>query len=93
MKLKKVKLLILSNTHILQFDRQALIEQRNLSKIQGHGGLWFCGSYFGNGFHEDGLKAGLDVAAALGSPAPWWRTKVHFSTASSDYNQGTFKAS
>ncbi|MEE2934171.1 MAG: FAD-dependent oxidoreductase [Pseudomonadota bacterium] len=54
-----------------QFDRKALAGQRDLPRIQGQGGLWFCGSYCGNGFHEDGLRAGLEVAEALGSPAPW----------------------
>ena len=54
-----------------QFDHKALAGQRDLPKIQGQGGLWFCGSYCGNGFHEDGLRAGLEVADALGSPAPW----------------------
>ena len=55
-----------------QFDRKALAGQRDLPRIQGQGGLWFCGSYCGNGFHEDGLRAGLEVAKALGSPAPWF---------------------
>jgi len=54
-----------------QFDRKALAGQCDLPRIQGQGGLWFCGSYCGNGFHEDGLRAGLEVAEALGSPAPW----------------------
>lgn len=53
------------------FDATALAAQRELPGIQGRNGLWFCGSYCGHGFHEDGLQAGLAVAAALGSPAPW----------------------
>ena len=33
---------------------------------------WFCGAYFGAGFHEDGLQAGLAVAEALGQVRrPW----------------------
>ncbi len=54
-----------------QFDRDALEAQKDLPGIQGLDGIWFCGSYCGYGFHEDGLQAGLGVAAALGAPAPW----------------------
>lgn len=54
------------------FDRGALEAQQRLRRIQGCSGVWFCGSYFGHGFHEDGLQSGLSVAAALGSPAPWF---------------------
>ena len=54
------------------FDRGAMEAQKRLSGIQGSSGIWFCGSYFGHGFHEDGLQSGLSVAAALGSPAPWF---------------------
>ena len=53
------------------FDRGALAAQRALPSIQGRDGLWFCGSYCGHGFHEDGLQAGFAVASALGCPAPW----------------------
>ncbi|MBC6441482.1 MAG: FAD-dependent oxidoreductase [Rhodospirillales bacterium] len=55
-----------------QFDLGALRARESLGGLQGRDGLWFCGSYTGNGFHEDGLRSGLQVAAALGSPAPWW---------------------
>ena len=48
------------------FDTAAIAAQGRLPEIQGIGGVWFC-----NGFHEDGLQAGLEVAAALGAPAPW----------------------
>ena len=41
---------------------------------QGERRTWFCGSYCGSGFHEHSLRSGLEVAAALGSPAPWWTT-------------------
>jgi predicted NAD/FAD-binding protein len=54
-----------------QFDRPALDAQQRLSSIQGLDRVWYCGSYCGYGFHEDGLQAGLAVAAALGQPAPW----------------------
>lgn len=54
-----------------QFDRAALKAQRSLATVQGARRTWFCGSYCGYGFHEDGLQAGLAVAGALGAPAPW----------------------
>lgn len=66
-----------------QFDRFALAAQKSLPEIQGRDGIWFCGSYCGNGFHEDGLQAGLEVAAALGAPAPWRDNIVPISPARS----------
>jgi uncharacterized protein len=54
-----------------QFDARAMAAQRRLAEVQGRANTWFAGAYLGYGFHEDGLQAGLAVAAALGSPAPW----------------------
>ncbi len=54
-----------------QFDHAAIEAQAALPDIQGTDRVWFCGSYCGYGFHEDGLRAGLSVAAALGAEAPW----------------------
>ena len=59
-------------THPL-FDGRAVAAQSQLWRLQGEGGLWFCGAYFGAGFHEDGLQAGLAVAEALGGPRRPWR--------------------
>ncbi len=54
------------------FDLAALDAQRELVKLQGVRRTWFCGSYFGYGFHEDALEAGLWVAEALGGVRrPW----------------------
>jgi predicted NAD/FAD-binding protein len=54
------------------FDGRAVAAQSQLWQLQGEGGLWFCGAYFGAGFHEDGLQAGLAVAEALGGVRrPW----------------------
>jgi predicted NAD/FAD-binding protein len=33
--------------------------------LQGRQHTYFCGAWTGYGFHEDGLKSGLDVAARL----------------------------
>ena len=35
--------------------------QGNLISIQGKKRTWFCGSYFGYGFHEDGLKSSIEL--------------------------------
>jgi predicted NAD/FAD-binding protein len=50
----------------------ALAAQKQLWELQGQQNTWFCGAYFGYGFHEDGLQAGLAVAEELGGrPRPW----------------------
>jgi uncharacterized protein len=54
------------------YDRGAVAAQRALWSLQGQRNTWFCGAYFGAGFHEDGLQAGLAVAEALGGlRRPW----------------------
>ncbi len=54
------------------FDTAALAAQRELWSLQGHRRTWYCGSYFGYGFHEDALQSGLAVAEQLGAPRrPW----------------------
>jgi uncharacterized protein len=54
------------------FDRSAIAAQQRLWSLQGERNTWFCGAYFGSGFHEDGLQAGLAVAEAVGAVRrPW----------------------
>jgi predicted NAD/FAD-binding protein len=53
------------------FDQAALRAQGDLWQLQGRNGTWFCGSYFGYGFHEDGLQSGLAVAERFGVTRPW----------------------
>ena len=55
------------------FDQAALSAQKQLWQLQGRHGTWFCGSYFGYGFHEDGLQSGLAVAEQFGVARPWAR--------------------
>ena len=57
------------------FDRQALRAQESLWSLQGHRRTWYCGAYFGAGFHEDGLQAGLAVAEMLGGQKRPWEVK------------------
>ena len=54
------------------FDSAALAAQQQLWSLQGNRNTWFCGAWFGAGFHEDGLQAGLAVAEQLGGVRrPW----------------------
>jgi hypothetical protein len=53
------------------FDGAALRAQASLATIQGVRRVWYCGSYCGYGFHEDGLSAGLAVAERFGVRRPW----------------------
>ena len=54
------------------FDNSAIAAQKMLWNLQGQKNLWFCGSYFGYGFHEDGIQSGLAAAEALGGfSRPW----------------------
>ncbi|OAN52391.1 NAD/FAD-binding protein [Paramagnetospirillum marisnigri] len=57
--------------HHPMFDGAAMAAQGQLASIQGANRVWFCGSYFGYGFHEDAFSSGLATAEAMGCPAPW----------------------
>ncbi|ESQ80064.1 NAD(P)/FAD-dependent oxidoreductase [Asticcacaulis sp. YBE204] len=65
------------------FNQAAIAAQGRLGEIQGTRNTWFCGAYFGSGFHEDGLQSGLAVAEAIsGVERPWvfdWgRSRIHW---------------
>ncbi|MCG8486643.1 MAG: FAD-dependent oxidoreductase [Chromatiales bacterium] len=53
------------------FDRSAIWAQQRLNEIQGKERIWYCGSYFGYGFHEDALSSSIQVAESLGVRVPW----------------------
>ncbi len=54
------------------FDQRALDAQQQLWRLQGQRNTWFCGAYFGFGFHEDGLQSGLAAAESLANVRrPW----------------------
>lgn len=52
-------------------DQAAYQAQKKLPGIQGLNRVFFCGAWAGYGFHEDGLKAGMEVARLLGADIPW----------------------
>jgi uncharacterized protein len=47
------------------FDLAALQAQKQLPQLQGLQHSYFCGAWTGYGFHEDGLKSGLQAARLL----------------------------
>ena len=50
------------------FDKPMIAAQKQWSQISGSGlHTHFCGAYWFNGFHEDGVRSGLRVCQALGS--------------------------
>ena len=57
--LKKVKF-----THPY-FDQSALDNQSKLKNLQNKRNILFCGSYFGYGFHEDGIKSSIEMLKNL----------------------------
>jgi predicted NAD/FAD-binding protein len=59
--------------HHPAFDTAAMRAQEDLWSLQGQHRTWFCGAYFGSGFHEDGLQSGLAVAEQLGDVRRPWR--------------------
>jgi len=54
------------------YDAAALAAQAELWRLQGARRTWFCGSYFGDGFHEDALAAGLAAGEDAGGARPPW---------------------
>ncbi len=48
------------------FDTAAIRAQTRRQEIQGMGGVFFAGAYWGYGFHEDGVRSALDVCRYFG---------------------------
>ena len=57
--LKKIKF-----THPY-FDQAALDFQSKLENLQNKRNILFCGSYFGYGFHEDGIRSSIEMLKNL----------------------------
>ncbi|AUZ54067.1 NAD(P)/FAD-dependent oxidoreductase [Stenotrophomonas acidaminiphila] len=48
------------------YTPQSVAAQQRRAVIQGQNRTWFAGAYWGWGFHEDGMRSAVDVAAGLG---------------------------
>ncbi|GAK84375.1 amine oxidase [Vibrio ponticus] len=49
------------------FTTESMAAQKQRQVINGEQHTWFCGAYWYNGFHEDGVRSALDVVEALKS--------------------------
>lgn len=50
------------------FNQRSFRAQQQKKLIQGKHFSYFCGAYWYNGFHEDGVRSALDVVKALAGP-------------------------
>jgi predicted NAD/FAD-binding protein len=57
------------------FNIETVKAQKELSSIQGHLNTFYCGSYCGYGFHEDGIQSAAYIAKILNVKLPWNRDK------------------
>jgi predicted NAD/FAD-binding protein len=53
------------------YSPKSVAARARKAEIQGQRRTWFTGAYWGWGFHEDGIRSAVEVAAALGVP---WQT-------------------
>lgn len=49
------------------YTHASVAAQGRRGEINGGNRTWFAGAYWGFGFHEDGLRSGVEVARALGA--------------------------
>lgn len=66
------------------FDQAAMASQTQLAKLQGQHHVWLCGSYFGYGFHEDGLASSVALARQWGIALPWEKQPLVLNTTASE---------
>ena len=57
------------------YSIKSIEAQKKLMSIQGDNNTYYCGSYLGYGFHEDGIQSSVYVSKLLNSNVPWKREK------------------
>lgn len=53
------------------YDQAAIASQKQFTKISGVNNTYYCGAYWGSGFHEDGLNSGLRVVRQIDKENIW----------------------
>ena len=48
------------------FNQESIAAQQQKHTVDGQNNTYFCGAYWYNGFHEDGVRSAVDVAKQLG---------------------------
>lgn len=48
------------------YTHASVAAQERRAELNGRRNTWFAGAYWGFGFHEDGMRAGVEAAAGLG---------------------------
>ncbi|MDR9828138.1 FAD-dependent oxidoreductase [Vibrio sp. FNV 38] len=66
-KIDPTKILQSYTYHHPVFTRESIVAQERKSEVNGVNNTWFCGAYWHNGFHEDGVRSALDVVKGLDS--------------------------
>ena len=57
------------------YNLKTIKAQHFISSIQGYLNTYYCGSYCGYGFHEDGIQSAAFIAEKLNISLPWKRDK------------------
>lgn len=52
------------------FTARGMAAQARWAELNGVGHTWYCGAWWGYGFHEDGVRSGIAVARAINSGNP-----------------------
>ena len=66
------------------YSIDTLMAQKEVMKIQGLNNTYFCGSYLGYGFHEDGIQSAAHISKLLGCNLPWNRDKNFYNRLASN---------
>ena len=62
-----------------------MLAQKEIMNIEGLNNTYFCGSYLGHGFHEDGIQSSAYIAKLLGCDLPWKRDKNFYNRLQINY--------